>query len=538
MDWHDFLYFEASLKRVGFNESDLRMSGSPIEKRALGITAVSGLSTVLGVALQLITVPICLQFWGESAYGAWLALFSAFILIRSLDAGYVGYVGNKLNYLYHQDKIALRRHMASALVGIGVIGLIQMVLVAALLLTGHFASLVGLSSNSEPLAAVALVGMLLSWTATGSYLGIVHRFMIPVGMMKQAVWWAMAFQMSQFAAIMIAAVLRLDILQTSLLFALFQAFNYLASAIYMKNKLPDYYPWWQAARADVGIRDLIKSLPLSISTMVQQGTSNGVVLVIAGMGGAATVPLFTTVRTLTNLWNNVTMSLANPLLPDVVRFHATREPFKLAAVNEAYWVIVGGLVNFGVVLSYPLVFPLYGLWTRHSFTLDPILFGLLLASVVIANVGGLITLHLNGINSLGLGLAVALVRFGTAIGGGYLAYPSMGIVGFGLGILFGEALAVAINCWGFFKNEIINKGAKIQAQTFCSIVLSVSFVLIFLLIAAFNLAEFWITWLMSLIGVFFSTIIGWKNLNNTVKLRLKLGFHYIKESARIKFSSN
>ena len=98
------------------------MSQNGIEHRAAKISLVSGFSTLLLVAFQLISVPICLKYWGAENYGNWLALFAAFMLIRSLDVGYVTYVGNKLNYLYHQDQRALREHLASSITEIALIG--------------------------------------------------------------------------------------------------------------------------------------------------------------------------------------------------------------------------------------------------------------------------------------------------------------------------------------------------------------------------------------------------------------------------------
>ena len=57
-----------------------------IEYRAVRVSMVTGLSTFLSVAFQLVSVPVCLHYWGQTTYGHWLALFAAFQLIRSLDA--------------------------------------------------------------------------------------------------------------------------------------------------------------------------------------------------------------------------------------------------------------------------------------------------------------------------------------------------------------------------------------------------------------------------------------------------------------------
>src|SRR5678815_3997926 len=98
---------------------------------------------------------------------------------------------------------------------------------------------------------------------------------------------------------------------------------------------------------------------LTASNLIQQGSTNGIVILIAALSGPAAVPIFTTVRTLANLWTNVTNVLTAPLLPEVVRYHATNEGEKLVTISEAYWVLVGTAVNLGVLVTYPLIEPLY-----------------------------------------------------------------------------------------------------------------------------------------------------------------------------------
>jgi hypothetical protein len=88
-------------------------AASPIEHRAAKVSLVNGLSTILGISFQLVSVPVCLHYWGKETYGSWLALFSAFMLLRGIDGGFTTFVGNKLNYLYHQNVGLLREHLSS-----------------------------------------------------------------------------------------------------------------------------------------------------------------------------------------------------------------------------------------------------------------------------------------------------------------------------------------------------------------------------------------------------------------------------------------
>ena len=268
-----------------------------IEHRAAKVSLVNGLSTVLTVLFQLVSVPVCLKYWGKESYGSWLALFSTFSILRSLDGGFVVFVGNKLNYLYHKDTDALRAHLSSALIGIIVIGTLQLGLAVAVFFVEPLGSALGMTSvvGADRHAQMGLLLLIVSWVLTGSYLGIVHRLMIPAGIMYQAAWWAMAFQITQFAAIMVAAMLKFGILATSILFALSQVVIYLASGVYLRLKLPRFYPWLTVTDRRLGFGDLASSSLLTGSNVIQQGAFNGVVLMISVLAGPMAVPVFTTI---------------------------------------------------------------------------------------------------------------------------------------------------------------------------------------------------------------------------------------------------
>jgi O-antigen/teichoic acid export membrane protein len=498
------------------------MSNIGIEHRAARVSFVNGLSVVLSIAFQLISVPICLKYWGQNVYGSWLSLFAAFLLLKSFDSGYVAYVGNKLNQLYHYDTAAFKSHLSSAVVGVAIIGSLQLVLVLSVLSFDGFAKMLGVPSDKiyGSKDKIGLLVLMTSWILTGSYLGIVHRLLVPAGLMYQASWWAMAFQVSQFAAIMAAALFQLSILQTSALFSISQLVIYGASAIYARQKLPMYYPWWQGVRIRIGLEDLGRSTPLTASNLIQQGATNGVVLVISALAGPAAVPAFATVRTLSNLWSTVTNVLTMPLLPDVVRFHAVDQGRKLWAVNQAYLVLVGSVVNCGVLLSYPLLEPLFAFWTGHEVELDKALLCLLLSSVVVCSTGGLMAMYLNGINSLRMVLIMSLIRGVVVLGGGALLFNYFGLTAFGISILISETTVLAIMSRYFYCSPIFKKVEIKLLQTFYPALLSTGSVCLFLIVNGLNVVTGLWAWHLAFASVLAGAVWGWKKMDIGLKNRL------------------
>jgi O-antigen/teichoic acid export membrane protein len=494
----------------------------PIEQRAAKVSMVTGLSTALTMVFQLVSVPVCLHYWGKTNYGSWLALFSAFMLLRSLDGGYSNYVGNKLNYLYHQSRADLRRHLASASAGIAVIGSLQLLLATCALFFQPLARALGMSGGQAQHlgTAAGLLVLIGSWATTGSYLGIIHRLQIPAGLMFQAAWWGMGFQATQFAAMMVAAVLKLDMLGTSLLFALSQVTVYICSALYVRFKLPEFFPLRPYFRWPTGLRDLTQSTPLTASNLIQQSTTNGAVLLVAALAGPVSVPVFTTVRTLMNLWTSVTTVLSSPLLPDVVRIHAKGEAHKLVPINQAFWVLVGSAVNWGTLLVYPLLPWIYGHWTRHAVPLDLPLLSLMLGSVVVTNAGALMALHLNGINSLGIVLVASLARAILGLGVGLIGFRHMGLASFGLGAMAAEVAATLITGQHFVKHELLNNGTHMPLAAVGPAMVGTCSAALFFLGAGMGWWSGTAIWLSALLGVALASVWGWRELDAPFQARL------------------
>lgn len=419
------------------------------------VSAVSGVSTVLSIGLQLVSVPVCLRFWGSDTYGRWLAINAAFMLLRTMDGGYINYVGNKLNILFHSDEQALRSTMASAVWGVAILGALQLGALIVLYLTDTMGMVLGAKTGAvgslQPFLALAV--LCISWIFTGSYLGIIHRFLIPTGMMYQAAWWTMALQLAQFCALIAAAVCGLNLLQTAVLFAACQAGIYLASAYYIKMKLPAFYPWWRRPDRSVGIRDLLRSVPFTASGALQQAGVSGMVVAVSSIIGPVAVPAFATVRTLSNLWTTLIATFTAPLLPEVVRFHARSEADKLASVQRAHWVLIAVVVDLSIMLAYPFLGTAYGIWTGHRLPLDRSLLCLLLAALPLAGMSALVGVYLTGINRFDYVFVCATLRGAVALVLGIVLMPSHGLAGLGMSVFVAEVAVLAYSLRQFFARR-------------------------------------------------------------------------------------
>jgi hypothetical protein len=208
------------------------------------------------------------------------------------------------------------------------------------------------------------------------------------------------------------------------------------------------------------------------------------------------------------------------LLPEVVRIHAKGEVHKLAAINQAFWVVVGSAVNWGALFTYPLIPFLYGRWTAHAVGLNRPLLALMLASVVVSNAGALMALHLNGINSLRIVLGASVARAVLGLGVGALGFRLLGVSSFGVGILAGELAATLMTARYFVKHELAGNGLRLPAAAFGPVTLSTGSALLFFVGSALGWWSGGWSWLTALTAVTAASIWGWRTLDPESRTRL------------------
>lgn len=497
-------------------------SNSKIEHRLLKTTAVSFLSTALSIIIQLISVPICLRYWGKTTYGTWLALSAAYTILRTVDGGFTAFVGNKLNMLYHQDQNEMRQVLSSAVWGVVLLGSLQILIVLVLYCSNSMNLIMG-NSVSQITASETIWGLMamsLTWILTGSFIGVLHRFLIPNGMLYQLLWWMMLLQVSQSLSIMLAAYFEFSVFNAALFFTFAQAVVYVSSALYIRYKLPQFYPWLAGAKLKIGIREIIRSFPMTVNGVIQQAGNSGVVVLVSAMLGAAVIPIYSTMRTLSNLWTTVTNIVTAPLLPDIIRFHATREPRKFVMIHKTHLLLMSVIINLSIMLAYPLIDAVYLYWTRGKLPIDHRLICLLLASVSVFALNSLFNTFLTGLNNSRYLVVSGLLRGFFVLILGYLLLPKFGLSGIGIAILSAEILLMLVNSLIFVRDELKSIGAKHEAMFTWYDVLcfgSVSgFLVLNVIIPNLNSVYYFASLSLLIIGI----VYAWINLQAEIKHRI------------------
>ena len=428
-----------------------------VQKRAVKNTLVGLLSFVISLLSAFITVPILLSKWGNETYGVWLALFAGYTMLQSLDNGHINYVGNKLNVLYHKDILASQKVLGSSLLISFILGSVQLLIAFVLIFTNKLKVVFGINVLAAQSATLntGLIILLLVWIIFGSFGGILHRLMIPVGLMYQSQWWGILYSFTQLLSIIITVISGGSILDVCIVYALVQAFVYTLTFIYIKNKIPLFFPWWKLKDWKTAFSNFGKSLVLTINNIIQQLGNSGLILFIANLFSVATIPVFTTLRTITNSAGSITNVFITSLVPDLVRYHANGEGRKVLATQNANWFITGSIINLGILIIMPFIEALYVLWTKGHLGFNFQLFLFLVASISFLSFGTGLNTYIKSINDLFSQTVIIFTRVILIFLFSYLFITSLGIASVGLGILISELVSSVI-LPVYFVNKIIN----------------------------------------------------------------------------------
>jgi O-antigen/teichoic acid export membrane protein len=295
---------------------------------------------------------------------------------------------------------------------------------------------------------------------------------------------------------------------------------------YIKTKLPGFFPWWRPADWRTGFGNFRKSLVLTFNSIAQQLANNGLIIFIATLFSAALLPSFSTLRTLTNTAGAVTTIIITALLPDLIRFHATREKDKLLSTINANWFISGIAVNSGLLLMLPFVESLYRLWTKGNLQFNASLFLLLAVTISLANFGAGLNTYLMGINALKSQTIITVARVLSLFLVSYLFSAEYGLVSIGIGCVVSEIMASVLLPFVLSNRMLSSLSAKLS-NTIALISLLPSCILMAGTGASlyFNINYTYISLL--LLPVLLTYYCNWKMLDDDVRKKLRQTVHMI-----------
>lgn len=509
-------------------------SNSEIHQRAFRNSLIGALSFVFSFIQAIVLVPVLLKYWGNEKYGVWLALYAAFSLLQSLDTGHISYVGNKINITYHTDKSELKKTLSSSFYAAIIIGIVQIFFVIILIVFNYLPDFIGIESTtiSKYSINISLLILITFWFISGSIGGILHRIMIPSGFYYQSQWWVILYRFCQFFSILIVALFDGSILIASILYVFIQLIVYGLTFFYIKIKIPEFYPWWQGANLKVGLLNFNKSLFLTFTGFVQQLSSNGLVLIISNIFSSIFLPVFTTIRTMTNTALLITNILINSLVPDFIRYHAEKEKDKLYSVFNANWFFSGLIVNIGLILVIPFAENIFSYWTKGIIKFDFDLFIYLAASISVINFGAGLYNYIYLINNLKAVMAITITRVVVLFGFAFYLSDFMGLGGIGAAVLISELFSSIILTYFFAQKILKTFNGSLDIKTSLTALVPPMIITLLATSNSSGMKFSYLVWTISFILIVIVYIYNWIILDSEVKDRTIMLIHNLIQNKR------
>ncbi len=494
-----------------------------IESRTLSSTLAGGLLFLFSVIQNIFLVPLILKYWGAEKYGLWISLFAFASLLKTLDAGHQNYVGNEFNKSYFVDINIAKKTLGSAFFIAILLGFLEIFVYSIFAWNIISPQKIGLEPDfyiNHELRYSFLIFIFI-WGISGSVGGLLVRVILPLGIYAKTAIFSLIYKFAEIVIILYAVLWNLDLSFLFLLYAIITICYNVFLFNYVRNVLPDYFPWWQSVDWRLGFRNFSHSLVLTANGFIEQFNTSGIVLLVSKSLGTVFIPVFTTIRTVTNMVLQITNLVMNPLAPEIIRYHISGDKRKIGLILNTNWFIAGLLVNLPFLLVSPFIGLLYSKWVKSSLTFDHQLYYLLTLSVTFGNFGRSYITYLSGINSLRAMTIITITRFVLTFGLSLILMPIYELNGIGFAILTSEFISSFVLPI-LLVNFELNKSVKLKLEVFQItgliqvIVLCLFYCNLLFLFSSINLI-----FILSIIIMVGISYFQWRKLDSEVRLRFK-----------------
>lgn len=400
------------------------------------------LQTVGFTLYSLLLIPLLIRYWDTATYGSWIAIYALYNLVQVIEFGHNTYIGNAFNSLINTDKDKAREILGSAFRVNVLAGLLQMAVLWGIYSVGAFGFFIK-SDLPEGDIAIILFLLFLYRILIGSYRGLLIKILNPFGYIYKAYQISLAERLIEFIVLTSAAFSGISLINLALLWFITKSLYSIGILFYIKNLLPEYFPWWKHGSYKLGLKNFRSSIAYMVSIFMNRVVSDGVLLIISPLMGTEFLPVFLATRSIVNFSVKIGDIILSPLGPELINHYANKFYDKLMRIFSYYWSITGSILVFGFAISIFLIEPIFEIWTGGRLKFRPILFFGLALAALLRNYGAVLYTFLMGINKARIVLVTTFLRSITLVLGIYFLYP-MGVKGLVISFIASELITSII----------------------------------------------------------------------------------------------
>jgi O-antigen/teichoic acid export membrane protein len=382
---------------------------------------------LISIIIQLTSVPILLNVWGEQLYGEWLILSAIPAYLALSDIGFGSVAANDMTMKFAKgDKLGALEVFQSTWALISALSLFFFFFIIVTLYFFPIGNLLNITEISSSDTKVILV-ILSIQSFISLQMGLVHAGFRCAGHYAEGYMYLSFVRLVTFLGFILGVLLFQDIIKAVLISFLIQIICFSL----MVFKLLVKVPWLRYGFIHIHsrtIRNLIKpafafmAFPIGNAINIQ-----GVVILIGGTLGATSVVTFTVLRTLSRLVLQLTSIINHSVWPELSKSFGEKD---FAAIKKLHRKITRVNLILLIIASFCLSLSaeiIISLWTHNAVQFNSkLLYGFLLILIIesLWNTSSVIIMAINKHKSISL---IYLVFSVISIVITYLLLPKFGL---------------------------------------------------------------------------------------------------------------
>ena len=399
------------------------------------------------ILIQLVSVPLYLHFWGVKLYGEWLILSAIPAYLALSDIGFASVAANDMTMrVANGDRRGALEVYQSIWLFISGVSLLIGSVLALIVYSVPIAAQFSITHISEAQTRHLLL-VLLMYVLVGLQGGVFNAAFRAAGRYAYGTTLSNTVRLAEWAVSIVGLLLGGGVMVIAVLTLTIRLFGLLLMWLILL-KQERWLRLGTHAASMKQVRRLLKpavafmAFPLGLALSLQ-----GMVLIIGMTLGATAVVVFSAYRTLTRLLVQVITMLNQALWPEISAAYGAKQMVLVRKLHRngstiSLWISLAAIALLGVTGQW-----FVGVWTRHAFAQNDMLFALLLASTflnVIWQTSWVVLMATNQHQKITL---VFIVSAACGLMLGIIVIPLLGISGSGLVLIFVELpmLFIAIN---------------------------------------------------------------------------------------------
>jgi O-antigen/teichoic acid export membrane protein len=374
----------------------------------------STLGFFVGIIRSILLVPLFLTHWDKQSYGFWLLIFNFYALSIYTVEGYSRYTVNEYTKKYFVDQNEAYRYFGSGLKTLLFLSVACLALLAIVLAVNHHGYKLFQRDIDTADELELYLGLFIMFA-----LALLHGFtkfagsaIVPTGKIYVPERFLAFYVIVEVLVWLYAAFRPLDILSLFKVYAIALSSVCFIFLWLLRREYSIYRRLLNPKEFNLGWRTARKSLAMIFNNLCEKMTVDGLSLLVAGWFSAAMVPIYATSRTMTNLMVTGTNMVTATFTIEYQKHHISKDGRSLFNLFNATWLLVGLIINYGVVFFYPFIPDIFEMWTKGRLQFDPVFFNYLIGVALLVSFGSNIITYIKSVNKLRQVFAVSFARAG------------------------------------------------------------------------------------------------------------------------------